>query len=323
MITVADIVRILKAQPGMKASAIAKHLEVERREVNGILYRNLHLFTKNDDDTWRSAPGTRPHELDRRPGPFGPARDLIPKDQQLEIISANTPCFVALDRMISLNYSTVPVRDGSGHIVGVFSFASFADRINGVSDSNVPVNSICAQSVEDCMSTAKFLDPDLYIDTTVDWSNVDYVIIGTREEPLGILTVSDVWAILNDFAEAYVLLNEIETDLRRLITLVAGEKLAEWISTLKVAPHAAKPESLEEFTFSQYFLLMGEKKVRWPCFEPILGQPRDLFTTEFKRVNTLRNELMHFKGQVGVAQCNQLRAFRDRTRKAIERINSQ
>ena len=171
------------------------------------------------------------------------------------------------------------------------------------------------------MVAAKFLDPDLYIDTTVDWSNVDYVIVGTREEPLGLLTVSDVWAILNDFAGAYVLLNEIETDLRRLIALVAGERLAEWIGNMKTPAHTAKPQSLDEFTFNQYFLMMGEKKVRWPCFEPVLGQPRDLFISEFDRVNTLRNEVMHFKGQTSVARCNQLRAFRDRTRKAIERIN--
>ena len=169
------------------------------------------------------------------------------------------------------------------------------------------------------MTPPLFLDPDLYIDTTVDWSNVDYVIVGSREEPIGILTVADVWAKLNDFAEAYVLINEIETDIRALIGIVAKDRLTEWIDNIKMPLHASKPQSLDEFVFSQYSQLMLEKKVCWPCFEPVLGQPRDLFMSEINQINKLRNDFMHFKEQTSVARCNQLRAFRDRTRTAIGR----
>ena len=75
-----------------------------------------------------------------------------------------------------------------------FSLSAFAERVNGIADTDVSVRSICEQSVEDCMTPTQFLGPDFYIDTTVDWGNVDYVIVGSREEPIGILTITDVWA---------------------------------------------------------------------------------------------------------------------------------
>jgi len=321
MVNVADIEKVLESERGMTATDIAKQLAVDRREVSRILHGEQSRFTQGEDGIWRLMPRQKSHEVVRRPGPFGPARDLLPKDQQLEVVSADTPCYVALDRMISLGYSVVPVRDGSGHIIGVFSLAAFTERVNGVADSNISVRSICDQSVEDCMTLPQFLDPDRYIDTTVDWSNVDYVIVGSQEEPVGILTITDVWAKLNDFAEAYVLINEIEADVRTLIAFVANVRLTDWINDLKMPPHASRPQSLEEFTFSQYSLLMCEKKVRWPCFEPVLAQPRDLFISEFERINKLRNEFMHFKVSSSVARCNQLRAFRDRTRAAISRAS--
>jgi hypothetical protein len=116
-----------------------------------------------------------------------------------------------------------------------------------------------------------------------------------------------------------VLINEIEADIRTLIAFVADKRLPGWIDDLKMPPYASRPKSLEEFTFSQYSLLMCEKKVRWPYFEAVLAQSRDLFTSEFDRINKLRNEFMHFKVRSSLARCNQLRAFRDRTRAVIVR----
>ena len=49
------------------------------------------------------------------------------------------------------------------------------------------------------------------------------MIVGTAREPLGILTIADVWTILHRFTEAFVLIHEIELELRRLIGRHAAE----------------------------------------------------------------------------------------------------
>jgi hypothetical protein len=58
--------------------------------------------------------------------------------------------------------------------------------------------------------------PVVYI-APVDFYQDDYVIVGTPDDVLGILSVADVFIRLNDFAEASVLLHETELALRRLI----------------------------------------------------------------------------------------------------------
>lgn len=46
----------------------------------------------------------------------------------------------------------------------------------------------------------------MYIDTATDWSEIDHVLVGTETDLMGILCVADVFARLNNFAEASVLL---------------------------------------------------------------------------------------------------------------------
>ena len=57
--------------------------------------------------------------------------------------------------------------------------------------------------------------------------------VGTREKLIGILTLTDVWAVLNDFAECFVLLFEIETELREFIEVIPEDQLPETFSYLK------------------------------------------------------------------------------------------
>lgn len=321
MSLLSSIHNILDESPDIKAGAIAKRLDQDRTSVNSALHSNKELFHQNDDWTWRLQKPQEGRRVVRRIGPFGPAKDLIPKDQQLEIVSADTPCHIAIALMVELNYSTLPVRGVNNKIVGVFTWKKFITRIHGLVGSNIQVTKCLDQTVEDYLDEAKFLDPELYIDTEVDWSSKEYVIVGTREDPWGILTISDVWAKLNDFAEAFVLLHEIEHDLRELIEAVAVDNLREWISDLTVPEGKPQPSSLRDFTFRQYYQLICEKSTRWPHFEPHLRQPRDLFTAEFTNVNDLRNEVMHFRGEPSASRCFQLRTFRDRTRKAIQRVS--
>ena len=78
-----------------------------------------------------------------------------------------------------------------------------------------------------------------------------------------------------------------------------------------------RPEGLTDFTFRHYITLMCDDRTRWSAFEAKLSQNRDIFRSEFIRVNHIRNTVFHFKEQITQAMCHHLRSFRDRIRSGI------
>ncbi len=249
----------------------------------------------------------------KRPGPFGPAWALLPKDQQPLVIDDDAPAHDAIDRMVDNNFSQLPVRNKEGRIIGVFTWKSFAKR---VADFRAVRGSFRAIdiSVREALEPAKFIDPEVYIDTETDWSDLDYVLVGTDRELLGVLCIADVLGRLNDFAEAFVILYEIEHEIRDLISDVCDEvALNAMIATMQLPPNSPRPQKLEEFTFSQYRSIICSKS-NWPTFEPLFATMRELVDADFADINELRNVVFHFRRGITPKDTDRLRRFRDRLR---------
>lgn len=282
----------------------------------------------------------------RRPGPFGPAKALLPSGQEVLVVPETSQAWDALERMIDDDFSQVPVINDDGHVTGVFSWKSFGKRVLDLRGNKLDATELC---VRDCMEDAIFITPETYIDTdkATDWSQVDYVLVGAAEQVIGVLSVSDVFGRLNDFAEAFVLLYEVELDLRDVISevlsseeiesvcgdftqstpplrelaericdeydgVVAPERLDPLVAEL--APKNVRPiRSLEELSFSHYLEIVCSKK-RWPRFEPLFISPRELVQADMKQVNDLRNVVFHFRRQITTRDTDRMRRFRDKLR---------
>lgn len=289
---------------------------------------------------------TSPPQVNRkRPGPFGPAEALLPKDQQLITLPSDTKAANAIERMFDARISQVPVTNAENQIVGAFTWRSFTNRVFDLRD--MKLNAIDLP-IKELLEPASFIEPGVYIDTATDWGDVDFVIVGTPEEPIGILCISDVFGRLNDFAEAFVLIYEIEHEIRDLIrtvysgdqleerlgqmnlssrgpTLDVAEKLSDYINengsnavlgkSLKILKRSAgRPlESLEDFSFSQYASLICSD-ANWPDFEPLFDRMRELVEVDFKKINLLRNVVFHFRRQITVGDTDMLRRFLSRLR---------
>jgi len=163
-----------------------------------------------------------------------------------------------------------------------------------------------------------------------------------------ILCISDVFGRLNDFAEAFVLLYEIEHEVRDLINDVyndgelvevleammasADRPAADVVKELKqvieergLIPAVGKAirllrsggsgrlESREDFTFAQYRMLICSE-ANWPRFEPVFDTMRELLNADFGEVNELRNIVFHFRRGITPKDTDRLRRFRDRLR---------
>ena len=179
-----------------------------------------------------------------RPGPFGPAQILLPDDQKIEFIRDTETTASALERMVDTGYSQLPVVNNDNQIIGIFSWESFGKRMSEIHTLKVDLTQLAVKDTD--LGKAQFIAPDLYIDTETDWSEIDHVLVGDKENLLGVLSITDVLGRLNDFAEAFVLLYEIEHEIRDLILDVfPEEELSKIIEGL-----SDKSDSPEETAFN-------------------------------------------------------------------------
>ena len=281
----------------------------------------------------------------RRPGPFGPAWALLPKDQQPLLLDGTTTAGSALERMLDNGFSQIPVTDKAGRIIGVFSWKSFGKRVADLHATTIKPTDL---PIREAMEPPRFIDREVYIDTETDWGDIDHVLVGTDLQLEGILSISDVLGRLNDFAEAFVLLYEIEHEIRDLIRDVyndielknvlemmmasANRPAVEAVAELKqvIEERGAIPavgkaikllrsgsdgrlENLEDFSFSQYRSLIC-CEANWPRFESVFDTLRELVNADFGVVNDLRNIVFHFRRGITPKDTDRLRRFRDRLR---------
>ena len=110
----------------------------------------------------------------------------------------------------------------------------------------------------------RFIDPEKYVDTAVNWREFDYVLVGTPKDVIGVLTVADVLGRLNDFAEAFVLLFEIEHSIRDLILAVYSgdelEQVFEGLSDTSGSPLEAAANGLQAL-LQEESPVIADKKV--------------------------------------------------------------
>ncbi len=168
--------------------------------------------------------------------------------------------------------------------------------------------------VKEAMQPAKFIHPELYIDTETDWTDLNFVLVGNESDLMGILSIADVLGRLNDFAEAFVLVYEIEHEVRDLIRDVCDEpRLKALITAMSLPPDARRPTNLVDFTFIQYKALICTRS-NWPAFERVFDAMRELVDADFAEVSDLRNAIMHFRRQITPRETDRLRRFRDKLR---------
>jgi CBS domain-containing protein len=284
----------------------------------------------------------------KRPGPFGPAWALLPKNQEPLVVAGDTPAFDVLERMVDHNFSQVPVENEENRIVGVFTWKSFSKRVCDLRSANKTLKPI-ELPVREFLEPAKFIDPDVYIDTETDWADIDHVLVGDETRLVGILSISDALGRLNDYAEAFVLIYEIEHEVRDLVRdLYSAEELAAQLQAITASaagpseavcgelrqlqkelgnkpaigkaikllgqPHGFRSvASLEDLSFSQYKALICSVE-NWPRFLPVFDTMREILDADFDRITDLRNIVFHFRRAITPKDTDRLRRFRDKVR---------
>ena len=251
----------------------------------------------------------------KRPSPFGPAASLLPQNQKITFISENENVANAVGMLIDSRFSQLPVKNSEDKVVGIFSYRSLAKKNYSLRGRPIDFRTLLVGA---CLEPAKYISPEEYIDTysAADFRQDDYVLVGSPEKVIGILAIADVFERLNEFAEAFVLLHEIEIAIRELIEKALGKDglnsaLARINERNIKSGHSKRQlESLNDCSFSDYRSFISRNN--WQYFESYFRfSNRDSIDEEIKNINVIRNDVFHFRRKVSHSDVSCLRAFRN------------
>ena len=212
--------------------------------------------------------------------------ELEAAHQGLTSVAPDQCLSIATSKMLLNDFSQLPVMTGSHTVKGVISWKSIGARY---ALGKRP------DRVKDCMDTAKEIDIDSPLLTALeDISEHGYILIRGGSEHkntiTGIVTASDVAQQFKQLTGPFLLIGEIEGNLRNLIA--RGKfKVSEMVEAACKSGSDKPVESVADLTFAGYCVLLGQSD-HWGRLE--LDVHRDVFIEHLNSVRKIRNDVMHF-----------------------------
>ena len=266
----------------------------------------------------------------RRPGPYGPASELIPKNQIVETVEYSDNLFDVLLRICQGGYSQTPVKQ-DGKIIGMIDMQSLKLILQRNEIEAQLRKYQCGDFINENIC---YLKPDEWVENKSAWLEDGSALVGNPEEIIGLLTSADILRALSDYTEAFILIEEIETTLRPILEKFFPADKRERIFEMRNAIEANKKEvkkqsknvedqykKIEDLTFGEYESLVEDRE-----FESI----REKFTfwswkkfiEETKAARKIRNDLMHFRSRAGLSETERLRLFKEHLNQAYKKLQS-
>lgn len=207
---------------------------------------------------------------------------LAAANRPLVYVHPDAPIEEAVTIMMLHDYSQIPVMENSRRLVGVVSWKSIGMR-RALKTSGATVRS--------------FIDPAVEVSADAFLFNVigriierQYVLVrDTQNRITGVVTTTDLSMQFRQLAEPFLLLEEIEKRMRRLIddrfTTEELQSACDPNDPTRLARRAA------DLTFGGYLRLLQNPE-RWEK----LGIPieRGSFVQRLDEVRSIRNDVMHF-----------------------------
>ena len=205
--------------------------------------------------------------------------------RKLVSVKPDAPLNVATTVMQLNDFSQLPVMQSERIVKGVVSWKSIAVRVLLGRER---------EFVRQCMDPPEIIDiATPLLDAVGVIQRRDYVLVRDKTNKItGIVTASDIAQQFAQLSTPFLLVGEIERQLRRL--LIRGKFTPEQLRASQ-NPQSASPKPIEgpeDLTFGDYVQLL-RKKENWDCLG-LSGIDRDEFVDRLDDVREIRNEVMHF-----------------------------
>ncbi len=188
----------------------------------------------------------------------------------------------AVTIMLKNDFSQVPVMTSDRDVKGMFSWRSLAGRL--------ALGRAC-QRVGECMDRHHEIthDASLFEAINIIVQHESVLVRDSTQRISGIVTTSDLSLQFRQLAEPFLLLAEIENQVRRIIDNKFS--LQELESIKDPEDTSRKIEGVDDLTFGEYQRLL-EDPSRWERLG--LKIDRKAFVKDLDDVRRIRNEVMHF-----------------------------
>jgi len=212
------------------------------------------------------------HRLSRLLDPANAPVSVVPDDTVAKAITI----------MLTRDFSQLPVMQKERDVKGAFSWKSYGERMA----MGLP----CAL-VRDCMFQPKELGEDASIFEAVRViAENDFVLVrDSTRRVAGIVTASDITRQFQQLAEPFMLLGEIENQIR----IMMAQKFSK--EDLQAAKDPNDTErtvaEVSDLTFGEYIRLL-ENPAKWDKLE--LKFDRGTFVNFLEEIRQIRNDVMHF-----------------------------
>jgi predicted transcriptional regulator len=213
-------------------------------------------------------------------------------------VSPDTSIARAVTLMMQNDFSQLPVLQDSKTVKGMFSWRTLGKRLS--------LGQEC-KTVADALEPALVLDLNgLIFEAFAAVSGNDVVLVQNADMQIcGIVTAYDVSEIFGILVEPFLLIEEVEKHIRRLLKSCVEEgDLKEAVSSKTW--RRGKPQ-VSDLNFGGYLQLLN-KEVIWKRLGLTLDQT--VFTEGLSEVKAIRNDVMHFRPRgIGQQKLVRLRNF--------------
>jgi len=247
----------------------------------------------------------------------------------LETIDAQARIFDAIEIMCTKNYSQLPIiqknDDGSETCVGVVTVLSFLQVLRQQYEKgNEGISKIMEWptvrfKVSDEPTFAQPSDEILeYIEFM---AKEDFVLVGSRQKCNSIVTNSDVVGFFKNKTEVFLLLREIETSLRYVISKCLGQdKLKAALDSLTLSRKERKIKAPlrnvdDLFQDELRLIILGNWNEFQKCF-----RDKEKINDQLEYIRDLRNKVFHFRSKITVSELTHIKKLRDNFLKIADNV---
>jgi predicted transcriptional regulator len=189
----------------------------------------------------------------------------------------------AVTLMLTHDYSQLPVLTTERGVKGVVSWKTIGSRL--------ALNRPCTL-VRDCMEQPSIVQIDESLFSAISHiSEHGYVLVQAPDKTIcGIVTAADLSEQFRQLAEPFLLIGEIENNIRKLIY---GKFTASELSDVKHPnDNERQITAVSDLTFGEYIRLL-ENEQQWQ--KTGLALDRIEFVRQLQTIKDIRNDIMHFE----------------------------
>ena len=228
-------------------------------------------------------------------GMFHLVNSLLPDEQSILSVRPDTHVRDALELMRQHGFSQLPVMEAD-LVLGVFSYRSFAKRVAELGKVDLD-----RMEVDDCIEDLEFVRVTDELERTFLYLDRDgAVLVGDPDRLIAVATPTDLIQYLYSLTHPFVLIQEIELVLRRLVSAaVAKEEFVNYIRRAVSSNYKGReeriPTQLEELTCAELVLTVINSANYADSFSGLLGSNRDSARGYLGRISDIRNDVFHFR----------------------------